>query len=345
MSISKFLVAALLTVVAVTTIDASEPALVVKAPEAVKALKPKVRVRAVTDAIKPPLTDVIERSWYRLPDLRIGKWWYKAPPWPGRDVDLFFEIQNVGRRVARDPILWEVTCHNWGFWNPVLNRMAVSYSRRWLLPGQSKIVHIRFRMTNWMHNLRLMVDPSDRLGPPDNPPFGQKAKLHGWLSLKDGHIRESNERNNSKWVCIKVFNIWPDEWAKIVIPVINPFPENKTEIVIEMDKDLAHLKDVLEVGLPREDLAPYALTNELPPVEVVEPGQVISKFVLDPENDEENVVLMARLLDNLKLEKPSLSFKVLAIAVGPDGEAIFAEVTVVLEMQPELEPVDELTAK
>jgi len=275
-----------------------------------------------------------------LPDLRIGKWWYKAPPRPGREVDLFFEIRNVGRGVARGPILWEVTCHDWGFWNPVLNRIALSYSKRWLLPGQSSVIHIRFRMTRRRHNLRLMVDPSDRLGPPDNPPFGQKAKLYGWLSLRNGHIRESNERNNARWVCIKVFNLWPDGWAKIPIPVVNPFPENETEVVIQMDKGLERLKDVLEVGLPDENIAHFAMTDAMPPIKVVEPGEVISTLVLDPVTDEEGIVLLARLLDNVVLDEP-VSFRLLATATGPDGEPIFAEVTVVIEMEPDTDQVAE----
>jgi len=271
---------------------------------------------------------------YRLPDLRIGRWWYKPAPRVGKEVDLYFEIQNVGRRVARGPILWEVTNHNWGFWNPVLNRIAVSYSGRWLVPGQSRVIHIRFRMTRRTHNLRFMVDPSDRLGPPDNPPFGQKAKLYGWRSLKNGHIWESNERNNAKWVCIKIFPLEPAEITTIEIPVINPFPGVPTPVVLEMDKELAIPNPIL-VGLPKPEVASLGVTDAEPVIEPVEPGQVISEFTFE-DSDEEVVVLLAKLYENAALAEP-VQFRVLATATGPDGEPIFAEVTVVLEVESSLD--------
>lgn len=315
--------------------DALRQRILAKAQDASSVqLRQAVRVPAAPEAIKWP--------GYRLPDLRIGRWWYKAPPKVGRDVDLFFEVQNIGRGYARGPVLWEVTCHNWGFWNPVLNRVAVSYFRRGIAPRQSRIVHIRFRMTQRMHNLRLMADPSDRLGPPDNPPFGQKAKLYGWLSLKNGHIRESNERNNAKWVCIKVFSVKPIEIAepvRIVIPVVNPLPGELTEVELVMGKELAELKDVLEVVVPDENAATFVLASDVPTYEPVEPGQTFCKLVLDPENygegeeEKEDVVLEAGILDCAKFDKP-VSFKVLATATGPDGEQISAEVTVVIEILP-----------
>jgi hypothetical protein len=294
----------------------------------------------------PTTTNAFRWLWSRrrIPDLRIGRWWYKAPPKPGREVDLVFEIQNIGCGIARGPILWEVTCHNWGFWNPVLNRIAVSYCNRSLLPGQSKYVYIRFPMTRRTHNLRLMADPSDHLGPPDNPPFGQKAKLNGWRSLKDGHIRERNERNNAKWVCIRVFNLWPDGWVKIPIPVVNPLPGEETKIELRMDKELEKLLELVEVGLLDENIAHLAMDEAMPPIKVVEPDEVIAEFTLSPVSDEDEIVLVANLLDNAMLDQP-ISFKVLATAVGPDGEPIFAEVTVVLEVQQEPEPVDDVASQ
>jgi hypothetical protein len=291
---------------------------------------------AVANTLEP-----VKWPGYRLPDLRIGRWWYKPAARVGQEVELFFEIQNVGRRAARGPILWEVTNHNWGFWNPVLNRMAVSYLRPSLGPGQTRIVHIGFRMTRRMHNLRLMVDPSDHLGPPDNPPFGQKAKLWGWLSLKNGHVWESNEKNNAKWVCIKIFPLKPAEITEIEIPVINPFPGVPTPVVIEMEKELA-IPEAVQVGLPTSEVASLALTNVEPIIEPVEPGQVIAKFEFDPEKDEESVVLLAKLGENALLAEP-IRFRVLATATGPDGEPIFAEVTVVLD--PEMEPVADATGE
>ncbi len=312
-------------------------------PQVIRARAEDKSVVQLRQAVRvPPSPVVINWPGYRLPDLRIGRWWYKAPPKVGRDVDLFFEVQNIGRGYARGPILWEVTCHNWGFWNPVLNRVAVSYFRQGIAPRQSRIVHIRFRMTQRMHNLRLMADPSDRLGPPDNPPFGQKAKLYGWLSLKNGHIRESNERNNAKWVCIKVFSVKPAEIAepvRIVIPVVNPLPGELTEVELVMGKELAELKDVLEIVLPNDNAATFALASDVPTYEPVEPGQSLCKLVLDPENygegeqEKEDVVLEVNILDSAKLDKPA-SFKVLATATGPDGEEISAEVTVVIEILP-----------
>lgn len=298
----------------------------------------EVTSRATGIDIPPvPAPDAVRWPWCRVPDLRIRKWWYKAPPRVGRDVDLFFEIENVGRGVARGPILWEVTCHDWGFWNPVLDRIAVSYLSHSLWPGQSKVVHISFRMTRRTHNLMLMADPSDHLGPPDNPPFGQKAELYGWLSLRDGHIRETNEKNNSKWVCIRVLRVKPAEILEIAIPVVNPYPEFATEVVIEMDKELA-VPPVLEVGVPGGDVILLDVAEIEPAFVPLEPGQEIARFTFDPRNDEEKVVLLARLLGDGILEK-LVSFKVLGTATGPDGEPIFAEVTVVIEMetQPEEE--------
>ena len=279
----------------------------------------------------PSVPDAVKWPWLRLPDLRIGRWWYKAPPKVGEEVDFLFEIENVGRGIARGPILWEATCHNWGFWNPVLNRLAVSYTKPLLLPGQSRMVHLRFRMTREMHNLTLMVDPSDHLGPPDNPPFGQKALLHGWLSLKDGHIKETDERNNSKWVCIKVFGLKPGEITKIAIPVVNPYPESPTEVVIEMDKELVLPEGVL-VGLPATEITPLAVVGDEPVITPVEPGQPIANFKLGEETDEEEVVLLTKLVADAVVDKP-IKFKVLGAATGPDGEPIFGEVTVVLEME------------
>jgi hypothetical protein len=276
------------------------------------------------DLVEPP--DPAER---RLPDLRIGRWWYRPAPRVGAEVDLFFEIENVGRKIAMAPVLWEVTNHNWGFWNPVLNRMAVSYSRLPLAPGQTRIMHIRFRMTQEMHNLRLMADPSDHLGPPDNPPFGQKALLNGWWPLKNGHILESNERNNAKWVCIRIFPLKPAEVAKIEIPVINPFPGYDTEVVIEMDKELA-IPEPYVVGLPSLDAA-LSVANVDPVIEPVKPGQVIAAFTFDPEKDEDSIFLLAKVEANA-VPARAIRFKVHATAVGPDGEPIFATVNVVLKL-------------
>lgn len=292
------------------------------------------------DVLPVPVSDAVKWPWCYKPDLKIGKWWYKAPPRIGQDVDLWFEIRNVGRGIACGPILWEVTCHNWGFWNPVLNRLAVSYSRPVPWPGRSRSVHLRFLMTQEMHNLMLMADPSDHLGPPDNPPFGQKAVLCGLLDLKDGHIKESDELNNSKWVCIKVFPLKPVEITKIAIPVVNPYPGLPTEVVIQMDKDLA-LPEGVELGVPA-DVTPVAAVDTEPPIQPVEPGQVIAKFVFDPEKDEEEVVLLARLLENAILNT-RVRFKVLGTATTPDGEPMVAAVTVVLEteMQPDEEVAEE----
>ena len=281
---------------------------------------------------EPGSTEPVDPSECRLPDLRIGRWWYRPAPRVGAEVDLFFEIENIGRRAARGPILWEVTNHNWGFWNPVLNRMAVSYYRWWLLPGQTRLVHISFRMTQEMHNLRLMADPSDHLGPPDNPPFGQKAKLNGWYSLKNGHILESNEKNNAKWVCIKIFSLKPAEVAKIEIPVVNPFPGFETEVVIEMDKELA-IPEPYVVGLPGTN-AGLAVTNDGSLIEPVQPGQVIAAFTFDPEKDEDSVVLLAKVEANA-VPARAVRFKVHGTAVGPDGEPIFATVNVILELEGE----------
>jgi hypothetical protein len=280
----------------------------------------------------PDSSETPDTTECRLPDLRIGRWWYRPAPRVGAEVDLFFEITNVGRKIAPAPILWEVTNHNWGFWNPVLNRMAVSYSRWRLAPGQTRIVHIRFRMTQAMHNLRLMADPSDHLGPPDNPPFGQKALLDGWWPLKNGHILESNEKNNAKWVCIRIFPLKPAEIAKIEIPVVNPFPGFETEVVIEMDKELAIPEPYL-VGLPGTH-AGLAVTNDESLIEPVQPGQVIAAFTFDPEKDEDSVVLLAKVEANA-FPARAIHFKVHGTAVGPDGEPIFATVNVILEVEGE----------
>lgn len=264
----------------------------------------------------------------RLPDLRIGRWWYRPAPRVGAEVDLFFEVENIGHRAASGPVLWEVTNHNWGFWNPVLNRLAVSYSRLRLAPGQTRIMHIRFRMTQRMHNLRLMADPSDHLGPPDNPPFGQKALLNGRWPLKNGHILESNERNNTKWVCIRIFPLKPAEVARIEIPVINPFPGHDTEVLIEMDKELA-IPDSYVVGLPSLS-AGLSVANAELLIEPVKPGQVIAAFTFDPGNDRDDVVLLATVAADA-VPARAAQFKVHATAVGPDGDPIFATVNVVLE--------------
>lgn len=320
MSSRRLFLTVVMTVFAVAAMEATSPAV------EKNAAKEPVQVQPVPDTIK---------LWpgYRMPDLRIGRWWYKVPPRVGREVDLFFEIQNIGRAVARGPILYEVTCHDWGFWKPVLNRIAVSYCPRWLLPGQSHVVHIRFPMTRRRHNLRLMADPSDWLDPPDNPPFGQKAKLHGWLSLKNGHILERNERNNARWVCIRVFRVKPDEIAEIAIPVVNPLPGEPTKVQIVVGEDLASLKDVLEVGLPEESLAHLARANDLLPFQPVEPGDAIYELALGPETvEEDEIVLLVRLLKNAWLDKP-VSFQVLATATGQDGQSIEAEVTVVVEIE------------
>lgn len=280
--------------------------------------------------LETKLAEPVDALACRLPDLRVGRWWYRPAPRVGAEVDLFFEVENVGCRAAPGPILWEVTNHNWGFWNPVLNRMAVSYSRWWLFPGQTRIVHIRFRMTQEMHNLRLMADPSDHLGPPDNPPFGQKALLNGRWDLRNGHILESNERNNAKWACIKIFSITPGEIARIAIPIHNPFPGHDTEVLIEMDKELA-IPQPYVVGL--RSLNPIlTAANAEPIIEPVKPGQVIAAFTFGPDNDEEVVVLLATVVADA-VPARAMRFKVHGAAVGPDGEPIFATVNVVLEVE------------